>query len=188
MDYYILMNDGEHNQQDVVCYCTELSGFDARATLDGVRLDTWDHRITFEYDPVAGSRFTDYLANDLAWLIVSPKLKRVFKEHDNGIQYLPVRIQRKQSQDELDGYTVANVCNLVDALDPDYTLFGEYPLPGGGLCRLVREYALRRSKVEGTHVFRVVGSTFPVFVSERVKKAISQNRITGCDFLQVLTH
>ncbi|WP_408605924.1 imm11 family protein [Defluviitalea phaphyphila] len=49
----------------------------------------------------------------------------------------------------------------------------------------IEKHALKREKIKDKHIFRLKDETFPIFVSEKVVKALKKNRITGCDFLEV---
>ncbi len=52
----------------------------------------------------------------------------------------------------------------------------------------MKVYALRKSKLNGYDIFRLKESSMAIFVSEKIKKIVEENQISGCDFLEVKTY
>ena len=49
----------------------------------------------------------------------------------------------------------------------------------------VRKYALKKSKVQGHHIFRLKNDTIPIFVSEEIKTIVETNNLLGFSFWEV---
>lgn len=47
------------------------------------------------------------------------------------------------------------------------------------------KYAVNKDLVFNTHIFRLKEDTIPVFVSDKIKKAIKINKLSGFDFLEI---
>jgi hypothetical protein len=120
------MSDNLGNQ-DVVCRSDEMFGIEQYAFLDGEMYEGWNEKFTFHFDPSEGCIPTDYLANDLGWLIVSERLREIFEDLEPGsIQYFPVSIINLKNGTPIIGYYVCNLLNHIDAIDldnSDYTFF-----------------------------------------------------------------
>lgn len=184
MQYYKLMLD-DSCEDDIMCHCEETYGIEQYELKKGKFFNSWDQRITFYYDPNEGERQTDYLANNLGWFIVSSKLKGVLDglEKDN-IQYFPVRIINKCTNEPLEGYFVANIINVVDALCLDHSKYSVFELDGEKIYS-VQKYALTKENVAGKHIFKLKCDEIPVFVSEEFREEVEKIGIIGCDFQEV---
>lgn len=189
MKYHWLLFDWHGRKNIMTCLSKELYGIDEKGPNRGLTLDRWDDRVTFTYRPRGNRSLADHLGNDLGWFIVSPKFRGVLEDCvSEGIQYLPITLQNESTGEMVEGYQVANIFLLVDAVDREHSVVNEYS-HGGILHWSVVKFALRRDKVEDLDVFRVKESdrmvSISVFLSERVKNAIEKNGITGVDFLEV---
>ncbi|WP_082705899.1 AHH domain-containing protein [Aneurinibacillus sp. XH2] len=181
----LLPHQGRHPDDDIMCYCEETYGIEQYQLKEGKLFKSWNERITFYYDPNEGERQTDYLANNLGWFVVSSKLKRVLDSLEKGnIQYFPVRIIDKCTNEPLEGYFVANIINVVDALCLEHSKDSVFELDGEKIYS-VQKYALTKENVAGNHIIKLKGDEIPVFVSEKFREEIEKNGIIGCDFQEV---
>ena len=184
MHYYKLKFD-DSCDDDIMCHCEETYGIEQYELKEGKFFKSWDERITFYFDPNEGERQTDYLGNNLGWFIVSSQLKEVLDGlENNNIQYFPVRIINKRTKELLEGYYVANIINLVDALCLDHSKYSVFELDGEKVYS-IQKYALTKENVTGKHVIKLKGDEIPVFVSERFKEEVEKKEIIGCDFQEV---
>lgn len=183
MRFYKLLMDGS-DDRDVVAYCTDTKGFEQYELSEGKYIHNWDREITFYFDPKEGERLTDYLANNLGWFIVSERFKAILEEIDDGIQYLPINLVSKGENKILKGFSIANILNVVDALDLENSDYIVFELDGESIYS-VRKYALRKETIQSKHIIKLKGDEIPIFISEELKELIERNNITGCDFLEV---
>lgn len=186
MKYYKLMFDYENSAGNAVCTSDDLSGIDRYAFEQGNYYENWGEPFTFFFDPEQGARWTDYLSTDLGWFVISEKFKMLLEEIDTpNIQYIPVHIQNVHENSLIEGYSIANITSLLDALDLDHSDYSEFELDENEKVLSVRKYALKEKAINGSPIFRVAGSPLAIFVSERVKDEIERTAISGCSFLEV---
>lgn len=174
----------------MVCLSKDLRGINEYAPKSVAKLDNWDDRVTFSYKPRGNRSLADRLGNNVGWFILSSKFRRVLEENVfEGIQYLPIRLENESTAEVVEGYQVANIHALVDAVDREHSLISEFSDSKGILHWSVDRFALRRDRLDDLDIFRVkendLSLSISVFLSERVKNAIEKNGITGVDFLEV---
>lgn len=184
MKYYKLLYDYENDKKAVCCRCDELFGMDKYLTEKGLFIQEWRNDITFFYDTDNNLELTDYLGNNLGWFIVSLKLKTILEELEGCIQFLPIKLVNREKGKEIQNYYVANIYSLIEALDLENSKYSEFNLREEKILS-IKLYALKRTKIENKHIFKLKESYMPKFVSEQVKLTMEQYGITGCDFLQV---
>ncbi|SFX84777.1 hypothetical protein SAMN04487866_1442 [Thermoactinomyces sp. DSM 45891] len=146
-----------------------------------------EKEIVFNFNPAEGKRSTDYLVCDKNWFLVSERVKMVFDTlEERGVQYIPVRIYNKETEESsLGGYSVANVVNVLDALNLEHSDYSVFEYGDNQKLISVKKYALNKPCLENKHVFKLHGDEFPLFVSEEFKKEVEKNKLTGFDFLEV---
>ena len=129
--------------------------------------------------------YTDYIANNLAWFVVSKGLKDMLLDFNIGdTEFIPLL---KENTEEIVGYLV-NIINVVDAIDLSKSLYKKITYNKDGkeeTYNSIIKYALVEKKIGERDLFRLDGYDTPIFISERLKKAISKTKMTGCDFLKV---
>lgn len=186
MKYFKLMYDYEHDDNAIFLEIDINSLiFDRYDTERGIVFETWDNNIDVIYDKSKGEVITDYIANELAWFIVTDKFKTIIESiNNNNIQFLKIRAKCKNSTEELDVYLV-NICNVIDALDLNNSRYRVYETGKNEKMLSIQKYAIKSDKVQGYDLFRLEGDYVSIFISERLKKCIKKNGITGCDFLEV---
>lgn len=174
---------------DVVVNCENTLGFEQYELKEGNFLKNWNENITFYFNLHDGNRFTDYLANNLGWFIVSKKFKNLInKIEDEGVQFLPVNVVDIESKTRLedDEYFVANVLEVVDALNLENSDYSLMDLDGEKIYS-VRKYAVTKEKINDKNIFKLKGDEIPLFVSETFKQLVEESDITGCKFLEIKT-
>jgi hypothetical protein len=186
MKYFKLLLDDDGCEDDIVCYHKEMYGIGQYDVLKGRMLSHWDERVALFYDPIKGNIPTDYLANSLGWFLISINFKSILEHLDPDIEYKPISIINQNDKRFLMEYYVANILDLVDALDLSQSDYSVYEAKGKKITA-IRKYALNKNKLEGKNIFKLVGDEIPIFVSEKFKNIVEANGITGCDFLEVKT-
>ncbi len=185
MKYFKLMLD-DSNDNDVVVHCEDTDGFEHYELKEGGFLENWNDNITFYYNLHDGNVFTDYLANNLGWFIVSKKFKDLIKKIEEDVQFLPVNVVgfENKFQIENDKYFVANVLGIVDALNLENSDYSVMDLDGEKIYS-VRKYAVSEDKINNKNLFKLKGDEIALFVSETFKRLVKESNITGCEFMEI---
>lgn len=100
------------------------------------------------------------------------------------IQYFPVDVINKITQEVIQDYFFANILHVRDALNLEHSDYSIFELDGEKIYS-VRKYALNERDVEGAHVFKLKGDEIPKFASEAFKDAAESEGLTGIDFSSV---
>ncbi|WP_077319301.1 Imm43 family immunity protein [Virgibacillus proomii] len=183
MRYFKLLKE-YHDDSEIFCFCENDCGREQYELLEGRVISNWNESPVFYYNPSEGDNTVDYVHNDLSWFIISSKFKSILENIDKGsVQYLSVDIKDNENNNLLKGYTVANIINVVDAIDYTHSIYSVFELEDEKVYNFTK-YALKESEIKG-HIFKLKGDEIPIFVSEKVKELIEQHNITGCDFLEV---
>lgn len=184
MRYYKLIYDYEKDDNYVNCDIAHIGNMDEYIAISGKEIKKWD-KVVFEYDSTEGNILTDYLANLYRWLVVSEEFcKMIQKIAENEVQYLPVKVIDRNTKAEDASYFVANIVNLINAIDLENSKYDIFEL-GDEKIISVEKYALKRREIVNKHIFRLKDDTIPVFVSETLKNVIEENKFTGFEFLEV---
>lgn len=178
-------NDEVDNQDDIVCRATFPQGPVHYDLLLGRPVGKWDESLTFHFDPKEGDKPTDFLGNNLGWILVSDQVKSVWNRLGvTGVAYLPVNIVNRDTGDRLEGYSVANLFDVADALNLNHSDHTFFELDDEKILN-VKKFALTEQAIGGRHIFKLKGYEIPWFVSEEVKRLIDSENLTGCGFLEV---
>lgn len=127
----------------------------------------------------------DYLANNLAWLIVSGKAKDIMAKHKiKDVEFIPVVNCEDNS---VIGYLV-HCMNIIDALDEKNSLckrmkYFNYDQEHTRLS--VIKYAIREELVNQYDLFKLNESNIPFFVSKKIKDDFTNEKVKGFDFLKI---
>jgi hypothetical protein len=174
-------------EDEVVVLCDyDLRGFKYTDLLVGKVIEQWDENICLYYEEEG--ELEDFLANPLHWPILSQRFVALLDRMDvSQIQYFPANIRNKVTGRKIIGYHIANVMELIPALDwekSDYELWDD----GSGDIRRLYKLVIVKSKVRpGAHIFRLAEDPFSLIVSEELKVALLNAKITGVDFWEVET-
>ena len=185
MRYFKLAYDFENDDNYVIV--TSNNNFEDydNKIVKGEFVNDWNKEIKFEYNIEDGKIFTDYLASDNGWVIVSKKFRDIMKEITKEcIQYLDINIVNSMTGEEDKSYKVANIIKLVDALDLENSTYDFFELDDEKILS-VEKYALKKEEISNYDIFKLEGETIPIFVSERFKKIVEENSLVGFKFLEV---
>ncbi len=187
MKYYRLIfafneaDDGNY----VSCNAGQLHGLSEYSTMEGKPLKTNWTPVTLPYNTKEGNVFSDYLHNVYGWLLVSDRFIRCVQPFDeDSVEYLDVTILNSHSGKGRTDYKVANVIDVVDALDLANSVYDTYVAAGKEFI-VVRKFSLKFSVVQNHHIFKLSNESAPVFVSEEIKNIIEKHSMTGFDFVPV---
>jgi hypothetical protein len=160
----------------------------------GKYIEGWDTNTTAVYDE--DIEYTDFPIATGLLPVYSTRLKLLMENLGlEDIQYLPLRIRRRDGGKEVDGYYIANYLNVIDCLDrersvyqvwtKDNLLFWEKRPFMLGTFRDVTKAVIDSKKPGDTPIFRLWGWEMMVVVREDVKLAIERAGITGCVFREI---
>ena len=180
-----MIYDYEKDNNYINCSTGNIADMSEYITSNGSYIEKWKVPI-FQYNSTEGDVISDYMANVYRWLIVSDTFSNYINETTvkSHIQYLPVKIIDTFSNEKNESYKVANLLDLVDALDLEHSTYDVFELEDEKIIS-VEKYALKAMEVQGLDMFRLRDDTIPIFVSEKVKKVIEENTLSGFAFLEV---
>ncbi|MCR4831708.1 MAG: DUF1629 domain-containing protein [Pseudobutyrivibrio sp.] len=184
MQFYKLSMDMER-ENDVILHCNNCSEIGLNTFVTG-KYYSESINIIFFYDEKEGNVWTDYLANDKGWFIVSERLKVLLQKMNSNIQFIDIRIYDIENQDTNKTYYIANILKVVDALCLDKSEYFETYIEGKGMIYSVIKYGIYENKTEGADVFKLDNwQQVPIFVSENFKREIEINNYTGMAFRKI---
>lgn len=184
MKYYKLSMDMER-EYDIVCHYEKDYDIQQNTLNVGKIYDGWDGKFEFYYLKEEGYVWTDFLANDKGWFVVSDRLKDLLESVNTDIQFLAVKIREKNNKDMRE-YYIANIVKVVDALCLNKSQYFETDIQGIGKIYTVSKYAVFSDKTENADVFKLANrQQIPIFVSERFKNLIEKENITGISLLEI---
>lgn len=183
MNYFTLQYDmKKYAKKGIMAYHSELNGIGMYEVTKGNIVENWDDKIAFYYTEAEGNSDTDYICNDLGWFIVSDKFKNAMEAMKIvGIQYLPLNLINKDNDKRLGDYYVANICNLIEAINMEKS---EHIELGQGKYIFV-SYAINEEKIRGLDIYRLKESNIPIFLSEKLKKIIKDYKLTGFSYTKI---
>ena len=103
-------------ENDIICHFQNDYGIHQNALNTGKVFENWDDRFEFFYTKEEGDVWTDYLANDKGWFLVSNRLKTLLESVNTDIQFLKVGIKETNNGEDFKQYYIANIIKVVDAL------------------------------------------------------------------------
>lgn len=184
MRYYKLSMDMKR-ENDVILHCKNCSKIGLTTFVTG-KYYSENHSITFYYDKKEGNVWTDYLANDKGWFIVSERFKIMLQKMNSDIQFIEIGIYDINGLNTNKKYYIANIVKVVDALCLDKSEYFETYIEGKGMIYSISKYGIYESKTDGADVFKLDNwQQIPIFVSEKFKKNIEEDNITGMSFREI---
>lgn len=182
MRYYKLMYDYNKSDGSIFLIVDEDSFEFCRYDVELAKEDiSWSNNIKIKIDEEEGNRITDYVGNDIHWFIVTEKLKKILEEHNIGnVKFYKIDVEDKNNIMDTNLYVV-NICTVVDALNLENSTYSVYKTEKTEMLSVIK-YAIDESKVEGYDLFKLENDKIPIFVSERLVKAMKKAKITGCDY------
>lgn len=188
MNYYLLgySDDEKDNlpkgQSPILVNSYELYGFDLRTLWRGKYIEKWPDNLELYYDK--GNVFLDYIPNVLSWLIFSNKVIAAFNQLNVvGIQCFPINICSIKNKKKHCSAYVVNTLESVSALDwekSDYVSWEDDPK----YIKFIRKIVLKTDcDYRNLDMFRLGESKNYIIVSERIKKCLKMENLTGFGLL-----
>lgn len=187
MKYYKLMYDYQNDNDVINCTVENLNNFNRYDVEKGLSISNWDIGIRMSFESGDGIRFSDYVANNMGWFVVTQRFKEILEKVQNfGLQIIPIDVINRLDSNLHATFYLVNICSLLDGLDLEHSKYSVFST-GKEKLTSVKVYSLKKDAISGHHIFRVKESTLAIFVSEILKEELEKNKITGCDFLEVKT-
>jgi hypothetical protein len=160
----------------------------------GKHISNWDTNTIAIYDEEL--EYTDYPFTSDSLPVYSSRLKSLMEELGiEGIQYLPLKIGRRDGVINVNGYHIANYLRVIDCLDRERSvyqvwtkenlLFWEKRPYMLGTFRDVKKAVINSEKIGNVPIFRLWGWELMVIVREDVKQAVEEAGIIGCVFREI---
>lgn len=161
----------------------DTKGLDRFCLYKGKWIQDWPEGVTFWF--TEGEHPQDYMMGGAYWPLVSERVRLVFEQHQiGGVQFLPVRVFRKKTNNEVGKYWALHVVQEVEALDWTHTIWTtldikkieEHPLLSILLPALIWE------KVKDVDIFRLKvreKAGFQAFVSAKLKTFLEEAGATS---------
>lgn len=185
MKYYKLSIDMDR-ENDIVCHFYDDLTISQNALVMGKYYDSWNDELESYYLSSEGSVWTDYLANDKGWFLVSDKLRRILESLNSDIQFLKIKIKEKSNDGLSKEYFVANILRVVDALCLEKSKYFETNIEGVGTIYTVSKYGIYANKTENSDIFKLANrQQVPIFVSEKFKEIIEMEKVIGISLTEI---
>ncbi|ECO7164134.1 hypothetical protein FXN18_09625, partial [Campylobacter jejuni] len=172
-----------HNDVDnwYSCDLVDIKNNDEYALLESKPITNWQTP-SFEIDKDDGKILTDLISNVYNWRIVSPKFINLMQDLiKDCVQYLDVEI--KSQEINYYGCKIMHVIKSLEALDYEHSV---YTYMGDNDEYLsITKAVLKKSKLDGSHIFRIKDDEIPVFVSSEFRKIVRENNLLGFSFSEV---
>ena len=108
MKYYKLSIDMTR-ENDVIFHCINDHGVNQNDLINGKMFEDEETYFQFYYDEKEGDTWTDFIANDKGWLIVSDRIRALLENCNSDIQFLNTSISKKNGEKEDRKYYIVNV-------------------------------------------------------------------------------
>jgi hypothetical protein len=166
-----------------ICTRAELRGVSEYFVYQPEPIDEWPSDVTFYTE---GEHLEDRLIPaPMNWILVSVRVKKALQKMEiEGVQFLPVRVVRQETEEEVRGYHVLHVWRQLSALDEEHTVRlvpKQEDCPQLGIAKV----ALRREVIGDVDMFRLEDWYIPVYVSRRVKELLQAIKVTGFKWIPV---
>lgn len=169
-----------------ICRKADLKGVSEYFIYKPEPMEEWPEGVTFYAE---GEPLEDYLFPTVVdWVLISERVKQVLEELGvGGVQFLPIRVVRKETGEEVPGYYVLHVWKHIPALDEEHTMYIEpksekYPEP------IIGKVALRKEAIGNADVFRLAEFNVSIYVSRRVKGRLEEIGATGFKWIPVRSY
>lgn len=185
MKYYKVSMDMT-GTKDVILHCNDDYGISQNSLIVGRYFYNWDERFKFYYNAEEGEIWTDYIANDKGWFVVSDRLKSILERVNTSIQFIDVNVYDVNNNKIDRKYYIANILKIVDALCLEKSRYFETDVKGIGKIYIISKYGIYEKKTEDADVFKLNNhQQVPIFVSEKFKDITEKEKITGISFMEI---
>lgn len=142
----------------------------------------------FPMDPDYGDMLTDFVLNTINVLIVSNKVRAIFKnEAVANIEYLPIVILDKKGRVKSEDFSVANLLGSVDCLDAENSVYEDDPLAEGQITNVQRLNILIEKVAKDIKLFRLKQKHTCFIIRDDLLKSLHDHGVTGLETFDMNT-
>ena len=127
----------------------------------------------------------DYIPNDQAWPIISAEAKAILGSFTCEIEFVPIVYKNTKA---VAGFLFNPLTVLSDAIDTKNSVIKQISRNsshGHLVHTMFIKTVLKSSSVDNCDIFRIADNPMSIFVSEKVKRALSQNGMKGFAFSKI---
>ena len=140
--------------------------------------------VEFYYSSKASNLESEYLLNIKQWPIIHKMVqKELEKLFIGGLQFLPIKLVDVVTNEINDNYVVMNILNFIEAYDLDKSKY-KYNKTYDYYTFLPHETYLNKTICGYYDIFRCAKSVSRIYVSEKIKRLIEDNRWIGFALLK----
>jgi len=168
MKYFIMKQDPRFDDQAKTSDC---GGLDPLELIDGKELPD-PGELTIKLSPSSGDSRGDIMGG-VVTLFHDDLVEILNQLGINNIQYMPVDIHAPDDTLE-EGYSIANVIGLIDAVDIDNSTIK--PQAHGGIGTLY-SFTIDEEKAKGLHIFRILHAPALIIISGWLKEQLLAHEV-----------
>lgn len=168
MKYFIMKQDPRFNDQATT---NDSGGLDPLELIDGKILPN-PGELTVKLSPRSGDSRGDIMGGVIT-LFHDDIIETLNKLDIDNIQYFPVDILSPDNTLE-EGYSIANIIGLVDAVDMDNSTLGEKI---GNIRQTLYSFTVDEDKAKGLHIFRILHAPSLIIISEWLKEQLLEHEV-----------
>ena len=139
-------------------------------------------RVEFYYDSKEADKESDFLGNVVRWPVVHKKVKEAIVNNEiQGISFLPVYLVDIRTKEVSSNYFLLFIHNFIDAFDMEKSQY-KYNQKYDFYTFIPKKTYINNENCSEYDVFRADKSPSMIFVSEKLKKIIEDNKFKGFVF------
>ncbi len=139
-------------------------------------------RIEFYYDSKESNKESDFLGNVARWPIVHKDVMDMVTNNPiQGVSFFPVYLVDNRTEKVNSNYYLLFIQNYIDAFDMERSQY-KYNQEYDFYTFIPKKTYMNTNNCLGYDIFRADKSPSTIFVSEKFKTSIEENRFTGFAF------
>lgn len=173
----------EQTNLDEIIYEDVKKGFFDNIIFSERKINQWPN-VEFYYSSLASNLESDFLLNVKGWPIVHIRVMEEFNKMGiQGVQYFPIKLVDVVTQQVNDHFVLMYVNNFIDAFDMDKSKYN-YNETYDFYTFLPHATYLNKTVCSQYDIFRCSKSVAALYVSEKIKKIVEDNRWGGFYFYE----
>ena len=168
---------------DEIVYEDIKKGFFDNIILTSRSIDNWPN-VEFYYSSKVSNLESDYLLNVKRWPIVHVNVMEEFNKRGiSSLQYYPIKLVDVDTQNINTNYVLMYITSFIDAYDMEKSKY-KYNEKYDFYTFFPKDTYLNKSICQGYDIFRCSKSVTAIYVSEKIKEIVENNRWKGFYFYE----